>query len=114
MTREEAIAVLIKYLENSNDFLEFNYDDDKEVTNEVKNDVKAINLAITALQEYEPWVSVKDRLPTEDDADENGLLLAWSSELEEWQVEVWSYVAKATDDYTHWKPLPQPPKDGEE
>ena len=73
------------------------------------NDAISIGLAITALQSYQPWVSVNDRLPTESEL-RNGMVLAWSAELCEWQVENWGYVEDRPDDYTHWKPLPEPPK----
>lgn len=66
--------------------------------------------AVVALQAYQPCISVNDRLPTEEDSDANGDVLAWSSELDEWQVERWFWVNRNTNDYTHWKSLPETPK----
>lgn len=79
--------------------------------------IAAWNTRTATLQEYQPWVSVEDRLPTEDDADDNGRIqIYWSNGL----VDVWKYVLmrehviKYYDDtlvkVTHWKPLPEPPQ----
>lgn len=73
------------------------------------NFAKHIKTAITALQAYQPWISVSERKPTESEL-RNGMVLAWSTELSEWQVESWGYVEDRPEDYTHWKPLPEPPK----
>lgn len=69
----------------------------------------ALNLAITALKEDQPWVPVSEHIPTKSEL-RNGMVLAWSTELSEWQVESWVYVEDRPEDYTHWKPLPEPPK----
>ena len=65
-------------------------------------------LAITALQAYQGWISVEDRLPTEDDADDYGrMLFYWDNGL----VDVWNHVVMGENvKVTHWKPLPEPPK----
>ncbi|NLD33072.1 MAG: DUF551 domain-containing protein [Trichococcus flocculiformis] len=68
-----------------------------------------IDLAIAALQEYRPCAKVSEGLPPENEL-RNGMVLAWSTELDEWQVENWGYVENRPDDYTHWKPLPEPPE----
>ena len=70
---------------------------------------KTIDLAITALQQYQQWIPVSDCIPTESEL-RNGMVLAWSTELDEWQVENWGYVEDRPDDYTHWMTLPEPPK----
>lgn len=75
---------------------------------------KTIDIAITALQAYQPWVSVEDRLP---DGDVASVLIHTNkggvSEgqyypcIKSWKQFRWS-VENA--DVTHWKPLPEPPK----
>lgn len=76
-----------------------------------------IDLAIAALQDYQPWIPVSERLPTEEDADRCGRIqVCWDSGL----VDVWNpimlehHVTKRYDGaltkVTHWKPLPEPPK----
>jgi len=85
---------------------------------------KTINLAIAALQEYQPWVSVSERLPNDGvpvfvtyigfsdrkpysdgvarwSIEENGYNGGWLWELDRSEVAV---------EITHWKPLPEPPK----
>ena len=94
MTREEAIADLTILK--------------KVVFNE------ALDLAITALQEYEPWVSVEERLPTKEDADEYGYVQAWSKLRGADNEDIKHVKPNTPDHYTHWKPLPAKPKDGEE
>lgn len=75
---------------------------------------KTIGLAITALQAYQPWIPVSERLPTEEDADKKGLVLAYDK-LETQETCPWYCIEEwnATKDnkITHWKqPLPEPPK----
>ncbi len=62
----------------------------------------------------EEWISVEDRLPTENDADENGKVLIWR-EMNEGQKPLsksifdW-FMVKNCDKSSYWKPLPKPPK----
>ena len=73
-----------------------------------------INTAIEALQAYQPWVSVSERLP---DGDVASVLIHTNkggvSEgqyypcIKSWKQFRWS-VENA--DVTHWKPLPEIPK----
>jgi hypothetical protein len=65
-------------------------------------------------QPPDAWISVKDRLPDEKDADENGKVLIWrrtnagqqglSKSIFDW------YMVKNCDTDTFWQPLPPPPK----
>ena len=82
------------------------------------------NLAIAALQEYRPWVSVEDRLPE----DNVPVLVAYlgcadqepfPDNIAKWSIEANSYNGGwlwRNDDsevklkITHWKPLSEPPK----
>lgn len=62
------------------------------------------------------WISVKDRLPNEKDASEEGLILCVladkagnpTSERRAWH---WENIVDMADCFTHWMPLPEPPKE---
>ena len=73
----------------------------------VYDQIKSLELQITALQAYQPWVSVKDRLPTKDTTVivcfDDGFI-ATVTYGADW--ELWSDSGEPT----HWKPLPEPPK----
>lgn len=71
-----------------------------------------LDLAITALQQMQGWISVKDRLPTKEDTvnkDEEVLC------LHSGYGEIGTMSYKYIEDYeylgiTHWMSLPKPPK----
>jgi hypothetical protein len=75
---------------------------------------QSLDLAITVLQAYEPWVSVSEILP---DGDVASVLIhtnkggvsegQYYPSIKSWKQFRWS-VENA--DVTHWKPLPAPPK----
>ena len=54
------------------------------------------------------WISVKDRLPTEEDAIDGGFVIANTEEKV--VIALWSDVCRFNEFVTHWMPLPQPPK----
>ena len=60
------------------------------------------------------WISVEERLPTVDDADENGKVLVYRT-VNESQKSIaksiydWNF-AKYLDKGSYWMPLPSPPK----
>ena len=57
------------------------------------------------------WISVKDRLPTRDDANQNYSVLAINKRdgiPGEW---VYESVAIYPGEYTYWMPLPEPPEE---
>lgn len=58
------------------------------------------------------WVSVKDRLPTREDANESESILAIN--IHEGYVGrwIWDIVSDYPAEFTHWMPLPEPPKEG--
>lgn len=53
------------------------------------------------------WIDKKERLPTEDDADGEGVVLAWHR-YQGTMLTGWFRVA---DDnmFTHWQHVPEPP-----
>ena len=70
--------------------------------------------ATEALQSESEWISVEDRLPTKEDADENGKVLVWR-EVESTQTlmskSIYDYMmCKHLDKTSFWMPLPQRPK----
>jgi len=61
------------------------------------------------------WISVKERLPKQEDADENGKVLLYretnpdqstmSKSIYDWKM------VRYCDNETYWMPLPKPPED---
>lgn len=58
----------------------------------------------------EEWISVEDRLPTAKDADFVGNVLVCDFTVPEIGVNVSNYMFIDEKYHSHWKPLPQPPK----
>ena len=56
------------------------------------------------------WVSVKDRLPTREDANETESILAINKDERYVGRWVWDIVARWPTEFTYWMPMPQPPK----
>lgn len=74
---------------------------------------QAIIMAINALREQEQrrWISVKDRLPNREDADPKGFIIAIDKESNKSKIWWFDIVAKYPQEFTHWMPLPEPPKE---
>jgi len=62
------------------------------------------------------WISVEDRLPTEDDLirHEGFWMLMYWLHTGTWEVNGWSSIDEVHSELraeaTHWQPLPEPPK----
>jgi hypothetical protein len=61
------------------------------------------------------WISVEEKLPIEEDADENGKVLIWremnpDQKAMEKSIMDWSMLKYCDKKTTHWQPLPLPPK----
>lgn len=62
------------------------------------------------------WINIKDRLPMEKDATEDGLILcvlkntdgSISEERRAWH---WENIVDMADCFTYWMPIPEPPKE---
>ena len=71
--------------------LECIYPSQKEImSGEYPHVADALDLAITALQAYQPWISVKDRLPTEKQA-----IAAWNRRRR-WKKRSYAKIAEFT------------------
>lgn len=56
------------------------------------------------------WISVKDRLPTREDANETESILAINKDENYVGRWIWDIVARWPSEFTYWMPLPEPPK----
>ncbi len=56
------------------------------------------------------WISVEDRLPTIEDANETESILAIHKDEKYVGRWLWDIVAEYPTEFTHWMPLPEPPK----
>ena len=108
--------------------LECIYPSQKEiVTGEYPQVADALDLAITALQAYQPWIPVSERLPMNsipvlvtyigfsDGKPYSDGVAKWSIELNAYNGG-WAWTIDGSDvtvEITHWKPLPEPPKEVE-
>ncbi len=78
------------------------FDDDVELVE--KHYLKKLK----EIAEKSKWISVKDKMPPEDEA-----VLAWNKEgfpmIDVWSGKMWGF-ALTVDEISHWMPLPEPPK----
>lgn len=56
------------------------------------------------------WISVEERLPKEEDADENASVLAIHKVYGGARCWLWDGVASHPEQFRCWMPLPEPPK----
>ena len=78
------------------------------VPDTVSNEDVASHLIAHGVTVHE-WISVKDRLPTIYDADEDNCVLAIHKASKK-RYYHWRSVADNPFDFTHWMKTPQPPK----
>ena len=107
--------------------LECIYPSQKEiVTGEYPQVADALDLAITALQAYQPWISVEDRLPeipegrygvmcnvmVDNCSSTKVMSLLYEKDTVRGKTVCrWKWYGKISPwNVTHWKPLPEPPK----
>ena len=55
------------------------------------------------------WISVEDRLPTEEDANPNESVFAIEKHDGFARSWCWDVVERYPQEFTHWMPLPEPP-----
>lgn len=68
-----------------------------------------IALIDDAMQAYRPWIDCRKRMPTENDADENGHILAYSEGLQQSTICLWYHII-GDNTTTHWRKNVEPPK----
>lgn len=57
------------------------------------------------------WISVEERLPTKEDANKDGYVLAWDKYYKIPYAQRFEDLHKHLQiRFTHWQPLPSPPK----
>lgn len=88
-----------KLVELLDDFVSYEYN-----TEELVDELIAHGITV------QEWISVKDRLPTREDANETESILAINKDEKYVGKWVWDIVARWPTEFTYWMPLPQPPK----
>ena len=118
----EEVQEAVEYFNKS---LEYRKEHEKETRNHYGGELptwqdemnKHDSTAITALQAYQPWISVEDRLPVGNVA--SVLIYTNDGGVAEGQyypcIKAWKQFRWSAEDanVTHWKPLPEPPKENE-
>ena len=111
-TREKLIELVDEAEEHATDICVF-YDScedcpGRKYGNKCRDYLKADHLIAHGVTVQE-WISVKDRLPIEEDAINGGFVLAYTAENKV-IIALWSDVCRFSEFVTHWMPLPEPPK----
>jgi hypothetical protein len=72
-------------------------------------DTMAQKMVSRGYRKQSEWISVKDRLPTKEDADkyEHVLAITRDGRVRDWWYELVIFSSK---NFTHWMPLPAPPE----
>lgn len=87
-----------------------------EENNAMLESVGSINAVMDELEELRTyknannWISSKDQLPDIIDGKYGGLIWAWDSNYEQGHEEFYTKVRQNPSRWTHWMPLPEPPK----
>lgn len=55
------------------------------------------------------WISVKDRLPTEQDADGEGFVIAVTKKHKQSRFWFWDIVARYHNEFSYWMSVLEPP-----
>lgn len=54
------------------------------------------------------WIKVEDKLPTEEYASKQGLVVALERDNKEAKFWAWNIVVRYAHEFTHWMPLADP------
>ena len=63
--------------------------------------------------EQPTWISCAERLPTAEDANPNESVLAINKDDGFGRSWIWDIVVRYPQEFTHWMPIPKPPKGDE-
>lgn len=112
MTTRENIQKTIDFIEElaEDNVVEWRNQISKKIGSDSTNEEHYVSIALKALRQMMGWTSILKRLPTKEDADKNGLIMAYSKEFDQITVCKWWYVL---DDEvtTHWQKTPESPKE---
>lgn len=110
MTREEAAIKLTMHLASCGMLMPEEWLARNGPDSELQ---QALKMAVDALREQEKrrWISVEERLPNREDADPKGFIIAIDKESNKSKIWWFDIVAKYPQEFTHWMPLPEPPKE---
>ena len=105
---DEAVRVALSWFTDLDDHeVVLRIKDSPDYTSAMPDTV--VQTIITALQAYQPWIPCSERMPTEDDADENGHILAYSEGLQRSTICLWYHII-GDNVTTHWRENVEPPK----
>jgi hypothetical protein len=74
----------------------------------IKRDVE--RAAFIAGYEADKWISVEDELPNATDADSSNCVLGWDRLYNRSHKCDWKDISEMPLRFSHWQPLPSPPK----
>lgn len=72
--------------------------------------IEAATFGLSLQASANEWVKCSERMPTKEDADEFNEVWVWDS-YQKVGLKVRYGCVKNLEDFTHWMPLPQKPKD---
>lgn len=113
MTAREKLARLLCKAHNAVTEAELENDDMSYADAlEIEADVLIANGVVISKIETttQKWIPVSERLPEESDADDDNCVLAIHKATKKRYFH-WRSVADNPFDFTHWMPLPTPPKE---
>lgn len=85
-----------------------------EATGLMPAEVAALQYQLRHAMGIQRQIPVSERVPTEADVKHcKEMVLAYSTLYKSWQREHFTFVANHPEWYTHWMPLPEPPKEVE-
>lgn len=109
MTKEKAIEILNQRYDEYVFIQRLRFSDESDVINRMI----ALLTAIDALEQDNGWISVKDRMP-EEGVDVLVYLNRKGADVDFVDRESGNFFYYDEGEVTHWRPLPEPPKESDE
>ena len=113
---KEAIAVLKQFKEESQKHKDSYTPIGSNLSSVLKimqdtyqKNIDAFEMAIQALERTR-WIPVSERLPTKDDANSKGKIIAWCTSFNGTEVELNWRLVETSGVITHWRVGMEPPK----